>query len=120
MATIKKAVVKKAQKGLRCPRPTRDSGPGLKERFQNKINEGIERREIRRTERQIKKEETPAPTSFKGALGDSKPPKLAINYKEKERKAGGRFGVDSAKKGTKLSKSMKTGGKMIKKSPKKK
>lgn len=67
---------------LSCPSNVKDCGPGLKERLQTRINEGIERREIRRTERKMKKEETPSTTSFKSTLGDSRLPKEAINYSD--------------------------------------
>jgi hypothetical protein len=126
MATIKKSVVKKAQRGIlkqmSCPRPTRDKGPGFMERFRNTMAEKKDERQTRRAEKITEKEANNLP-SFKGALGDSKPPKLTINYNEVE-KGGmkGKLNPNSAKKGTKLSKSksMKSGGKMIKKSPKKK
>jgi hypothetical protein len=67
------------KKKLSCPSNVKDCGPGFKERLQTKIAEGIERREIRRTERDMKKEER---SKFKGTLGDSKPTKVAINYSD--------------------------------------
>jgi hypothetical protein len=65
---------------LSCPRNVKDCGPSLRDRLRDRINEGIDRRETRRTERKTKKEEKNAPVTFKGTLGKSEPPKLAVDY----------------------------------------
>lgn len=107
------ATVKKAQNGrISCPKPGRDRGEGLLSRLQGKIGEGVERREIKRTERKMQQEEANTP-SFKGVLGKSNPPSLVIDYTDRIRKnRPSEEGKNTAKKGTKLSKSMSCGGKM--------
>jgi hypothetical protein len=128
MATIKKPVVQKAQKGIlkrmSCPSNVRDCGPTWGERRAIRKEENRDERQTRRAEKITLKQEKKTDkirSNFQTALGNSEPPKLTINYNDVE-KGGmkGKLNPNSAKKGTKLSKSMKTGGKMIKKSPKKK
>jgi hypothetical protein len=110
--------IKKAQRGsVSCPRPFKSDAPGFIQRLRDRIQEGVENRQERRQERRDARKEAREVKAnpYRGALGKPNDRPLALDYTKPSRE--GRSydllgGNAQAKKGKKVTKKYKAGGKI--------